>query len=91
MGRGSVRGGEKGDAIFRTALISLLLLFGSFLTSQTIRCLVRLRARGLLMPLNAPLPLRAVLMSNVSVYLITDDLSDISYKVNLPVNDQFRR
>lgn len=30
-------------------------------------------------------------MLNVSVYLITDDLSDISYKVNLPVNDQFRR
>lgn len=43
------------------------------------------------MSLNAPLPLRAVLMLNVSVYLITDDLSDISNEVNLPVNDQFRR
>lgn len=30
-------------------------------------------------------------MLNVSVYLITDDLSDISNEVNLPVNDQFRR
>lgn len=43
MGRGSVRGGEKGDAIFRAALIPVLLLFGSFLTSRMIRRLVHSR------------------------------------------------